>query len=92
MTVRTLNLVLPEETVRTIEAKVASGRYPNAEAMIQNALEGLEGEEESFDDWIKREVIPEIEAMEADPSSGFTLEQVRAAIDEQEKGRFRKAG
>ena len=37
---------------------------------------------ETFDDWIRREIVPEIEAMEADPSSGFTLGQVRAALDE----------
>jgi antitoxin ParD1/3/4 len=95
MAVRTLNLVLPEETVRTIEAKIAAGRYPDAEAMIQNALESLETEEDFSDDWIRREVLPALKALEADPSSGLTLEEAFANLDEVEEedaSHLRRAG
>lgn len=39
------------------------------------------GDKEVFEKWIRDEVIPAYDAPKADPSRGFTVEEVRAGLE-----------
>ncbi len=93
MATRQLTLTLSEETIRTIEDQVASGRYTDASEVVEISIEGLrmDQDQQDFetdpDEWIRREVLPVLDALEADPSSGLTVEEVFASLEEKREER-----
>lgn len=71
-----LTLTLPKDVVDTIRHSVSSGEFHNESAYVEAAIR--DGNEDYFsDEWIRREVLPVLDAMDADPSRALTPEQVR---------------
>jgi Arc/MetJ-type ribon-helix-helix transcriptional regulator len=100
MATRQLTLTLPEDTVRLIEDQVATGRFTDASDVVQSSVEKLsmdkdwEEYEADPDEWLRQHALPALDALEADPSSGLSLEQVLASLEEdRQRGedKFRKA-
>ena len=91
MATRNLTVTLSEETIRLMDAAIATGEYFDPADVIQAAVERLCTTEEDFDDWIRREAIPVLEALEADPSTGLTAEEVLTSLKEDREDQLRKA-
>ena len=95
-----ITLTLPKETVDRIRSKVASGEYASENDVIQAGILQLANDEvfemhgmkpDEFDDWLRAEVVPVLDAMRADPSRGRTPEQVRQRLQQCRAG-FEKVG
>ena len=90
-----LTVTLPNNVIDIIRAKVSSGEYSDesaaVEAAIIDSLLPPFADEELSDEWLRKEVVPVLEAMNADPSRGLTIEQVRENLARRHKT-FRKAG
>jgi antitoxin ParD1/3/4 len=90
---RQLNITLPEETLRMIESKVASGEYKDPSDVVLEGLSHLEEHDKELEHWLRTEIVARCESMTADPSRGLTLEEVRADLSDDEAfEEFRKAG
>jgi Arc/MetJ-type ribon-helix-helix transcriptional regulator len=90
-----LTVTLPNSVIDILRAKVCAGEYPDesaaVEAAIIDSLLPPFSDEDISDDWLRKEVVPVLEAMNADPSRGLTIEQVRENLARRHKI-FRKAG
>jgi Arc/MetJ-type ribon-helix-helix transcriptional regulator len=90
-----ITVTLPADVIEIMRAKVSSGEYSDESAAVEAALTGLlfesVSDEQLSDEFLRREVLPVVEAMNADPSRGLTVDQVRENIARRQKS-FRKAG
>lgn len=78
---RQVTLTLPDDLANLIEEKVASGAYPSESDVVREGLEFLRDHEDELEDWLRREAVPALEAMKADPTRRRSIDQVRAALD-----------
>jgi Arc/MetJ-type ribon-helix-helix transcriptional regulator len=90
-----ITVTLPADVIEIVRAKVSSGEYADESAAIEAALTGLllepVSDEQLSDEFLRREVLPVVEAMDADPSRGLTVDRVRENLARRHKS-FRKAG
>lgn len=86
-----LTITVPAEIADAVRAKVASGEFDTAGDVLSTSFLHHFGDgrdvmlglgDEAFDDLLRREVLPVLDALEADPGSGLSLEQVRASLAE----------
>jgi antitoxin ParD1/3/4 len=59
-----------------IDAKVAGGGYASASEVVRAGLRALQERDEAVDRWLRDEVAPVYDAMQADPGRGRSPEQV----------------
>jgi antitoxin ParD1/3/4 len=99
-TTEQLTITLPEDLTQIVRSKISSGEYATELDVIRESLNHLVEEtndtpdwmsKDEFDDWLRAEAVPVLEAMDADPSLGLSLEQVRANLAKTHAD-FRKAG
>ncbi len=76
------SVTLPNEMAAQVKAKVASGEYASESEVIRDGLRALEARDMAVERWLRNEIVPVYEAFKADPSSGLSVEQVRAALAE----------
>lgn len=88
-----LTITLPNDVLEIIRAKVSSGEYADESAVVEAALIDLLLPPASgvTDEWLRREALPALDRLEADPSTGRTPEQVLGHLRERHN-RLRKAG
>lgn len=90
-----LTVVLPNNVLDIVRAKVSSGEYANESAFVEAAIVDMLlpsfSEKELSDEWLRKEVVPVLEALDADPSRGRTPEQVLDRL-RQRHARLRKVG
>jgi Arc/MetJ-type ribon-helix-helix transcriptional regulator len=93
-----LTITLPIEIVEAVKSKVASGEFASESDVLSasflyfaQADDSFGMDEETFNEFLRREAVPVLEAMDADPSLGLSLEQVRANLADAHTN-FRKAG
>lgn len=90
-----LTVTLPNEVLDIVREKVSAGEYPDESAVVEAALFDLLLPPVSAgrvsDEWLRREVVPVLERMDADPSRGRTPEQVIARLREKHNT-MKKAG
>jgi antitoxin ParD1/3/4 len=93
-------VTLSQQAAEVVRAKVSSGEYASENEVIQAGILQLANDElfemhgmkpDEFDDWLRAEVVPVLDAMKADPSRGRTPEQVRQRL-QQCRADFEKAG
>ena len=83
------NITLPLEMAKLVRKKVESGDYATESDVIRESLEDLFFQEEAVEKWLREEVVPIARAMEADPSMGIPIEQVRANLAARRKAKSR---
>lgn len=81
---RALTIELPEEMADMIAEKVRSGEYQSESAVVVDGLLslGLEdgAHDAEIDRWIETEMVPMLEAIDANPSLLISLEEARRQL------------
>lgn len=76
------SVTLPNEMAVQVRAKVASGEYASESEVIRDGLRALQARDRAVEHWLRNEVVPAYQALQADPSSGVSLDEVRAGLAE----------
>jgi antitoxin ParD1/3/4 len=71
---------LPAEQARYIDALVEAGTYATASEVVRAGLRALQERDAAVERWLREEVVPVAEAMEADPRRGIPAEQAMAEL------------
>jgi Arc/MetJ-type ribon-helix-helix transcriptional regulator len=79
---------LPADVADLVRSRMASGKYANESAVIEEALIDTTLppiHADDLDEWIRTEGVRRYDAMRADPSQGMTHEEFWAAVESDEK-------
>lgn len=79
-TTQQLSITLPNEMAAQVRARVASGEYASESEVIRDGLRALSDRERALEKWLRTEAVAALDGLEADPSRGRTVEQVRATL------------
>jgi len=71
---------LPDEQAAYIDAKVDAGAYASASEVVRAGLRALQERDAAVERWLKDEVVPTYDAMNADPSQGIPAKAVFAEV------------
>jgi antitoxin ParD1/3/4 len=71
---------LPAEQARFIDSLVASGAYATASEVVRAGLRALQERDAAVERWLREDVVPVHDAMQADPDRGLSADQVLAAL------------
>ncbi len=71
---------LPAEQSDYIDSLVASGAYASASEVVRAGLRALRERDAAVERWLREEVAPVYDAMEADPTRGIPADQVLASL------------
>ncbi len=82
---------LPPAQAHYIDALVETGTYASASEVVRAGLRALQERDAVVDRWLKEEVIPVYDAMQADPSRGIPADQVKAAMRAHHADRVKKS-
>jgi antitoxin ParD1/3/4 len=82
---------LPAEQSDYIDSLVASGAYASASEVVRAGLRALRERDAAVERWLREEVAPVYDAMEADPTRGIPAEQVLASLHKHHAERLKTA-
>jgi antitoxin ParD1/3/4 len=82
---------LPIEQAEYIDTLVSSGAYASASEVVRAGLRALQERDAAVERWLREEVAPVYDAMQADPGRGIALQQVFDEIRTQHNERLRSA-
>lgn len=71
---------LPEEHTTFIDQLVASGAYASVSEVVRAGIRALQERDAAVERWLREEVAPAYDAMQADPDRGIGLEDAFADI------------
>lgn len=74
------SITLPNEMADLVKAKVAAGEYASESEVIRDGLRALLARDRAVEGWLRDQVGPAYDALQADPSRARTADQVRAAL------------
>jgi antitoxin ParD1/3/4 len=63
-----LTITLPLEMAQMVKDKVASGQYATESEVIRDGLRSLAARDAAIEKWLVEEVVPTLDALDADPS------------------------
>jgi putative addiction module CopG family antidote len=85
---RRLEIELPEEMADALRAHVESGRFASESEAVAAALALMrEQDEEDLDQGVREEISSAYAAWKASPEDVYTVEEVRAHLDQQRQKR-----
>ncbi|MGO9004931.1 MAG: type II toxin-antitoxin system ParD family antitoxin [Beijerinckiaceae bacterium] len=82
---------LPSAQASYIDALVDTGAYASASEVVRAGLRALQERDAAVERWLRDEVIPVYDAMQADPQRGIPADQVVAALRAHHADRLKKA-
>lgn len=71
---------LPAEHVAFIHEQVASGSYASASEVVRAGLRALQERDAAVDRWLREQVAPVYDAMQADPERARSMQDVFGEI------------
>ena len=89
-TTQQLSITLPKEMADAIKSKVAAGEYASESEVIRDGLRVLMARDRAVESWLRDQVGPAFDAIQADPSRAVTIDQVRARLAVAHKTATRK--
>lgn len=79
-TTQALSITLPLEMAQMVKNKVSSGEYASESEVIRDGLRALAARDAAMERWLRQEVVPTIEAHDANPSRGLSAEETRKQL------------
>ncbi len=83
---------LPAAQANYIDALVEAGSYASASEVVRAGLRALQERDEAVARWLREEVAPVYDAMQAEPGRGLSADQVTAELAAHHAARLKKAG
>jgi Arc/MetJ-type ribon-helix-helix transcriptional regulator len=86
-TTEQLVIDLPTDIADLVRSRMASGKYTNESAVIEEALIDTilpPIQADDLDEWIRTEGVRRYDAMRADPSRAISIEEAFAGLDTEE--------
>jgi len=75
-----LTITLPLEMAQMVKAKVASGEYATESEVVRDGLRALAARDAAIEKWLVEEVVPTVDALNADPSQVVSAEEARRRL------------
>ncbi len=75
------SITVPNEMAEMIRAKVQSGEYVSESEVFRDGLRALKARDRLLEKWISDEVVPAYDRMQADPSRGIPIKDIRTRLD-----------
>ena len=89
-TTQQLSITLPKDMADAIKSKVAAGEYASESEVIRDGLRVLMARDRAVESWLREQVGPAFDAIQADPSRAVTIDQVRVRLAAAHKTNTRK--
>jgi putative addiction module CopG family antidote len=80
-----LSITLPIEMAEQVRAKVTSGAYATESEVIRDGLRALLARDRAVESWLREQVAPAYDALQADPSRAVSVADVRAMLADEHK-------
>jgi antitoxin ParD1/3/4 len=85
------SITLPNEFAEAVRAKVDSGEYATESEVTRDGLRTLMARDRAVEHWLREQVGPAYDALNADPSRAVMAKQIRARLAlEYQKARAKK--
>jgi antitoxin ParD1/3/4 len=88
-TTQPLTITLPHEMAQMVKSKVQSGEYASESEVIRDGLRTLAMRDAAIEKWMANDVIPTLDALEADPSRAVPVQdawrRIQAHMDMRSK-------
>lgn len=82
------SIALNEHYERFIRRQLESGRYNNASEVVRAGLRMLEDFEEAREKWLRNEIPGRLDELEADVSTGVSLDSAFARLEARHHARL----
>jgi antitoxin ParD1/3/4 len=82
---------LTEEQAKFIDAKVEGGGYASGSEVVRDGLRGLAEDEATIERWLREEVVPTIDEMEAHPERLIPIDEAFDRIEAKLRARIKAA-
>jgi antitoxin ParD1/3/4 len=89
-TTQQFSITLPLEMADALKAKVAAGEYASESEVVRDGLRVLLARDRMVQSWLRDQVAPAVDAIEADPTRAVSIDAVRARIAMEHKTRTKK--
>ena len=90
MTIEKRTVSLPKEHAAFIDQMVTSGSFASASEVVRAGLRALQERNEAVERWLREEVAPTYDALQADPERALPAETVFAAIRAKHAARMKE--
>jgi antitoxin ParD1/3/4 len=80
---------LPSEQAKFIDSLVESGLYATGSEVVRAGLRALQERDAAVERWLREEVVPVYDAMQADPGRAVPAEEVRERLRAAHAARLR---
>lgn len=79
-TTQQFSITLPNEMADVVKAKVVAGEYATESEVIRDGLRALMARDRAIESWLRDQVEPAYDALQADPSRAVTIDHVRTRL------------
>lgn len=76
-TTRQMSVTMPHEMAEMVRAKVTSGEYASESEVIRDGLRALAARDRAVESWLRDQVLPAYDRLQADPDRALTSDAVR---------------
>lgn len=83
---------LPAAQASYIDTLVEAGAYASASEVVRAGLRALQERDAAVERWLREEVAPVYDVMQAHPKRGLSADQVTAALTAHHAARLKKTG